>query len=289
MKAGVIGLGAMGHGIAANLARAGLLAAVWNRTRSKAEAFAGEHGVAVADEPATVAAAADVILVSVSADNDLLGVIDALKEGLEPGKVVVDTSTVAPDTAREAAERIRATGAGFLDAPVSGGPEGARKGSMVMMIGGDEAVLDRIRPVLDPICGSANFMGPSGAGQATKAVNQIMVAGIMQGVASALAYGRGQGLDLEQVIRVVGGGAAGNWQLDNRGPNMVHDQFPPGFKLALHRKDLGIVRDVLAAKGLSLELIDRTLADYDRLIESGHGDEDISALYRLRCSELGSG
>ncbi len=289
MKAGVIGLGAMGHGIAANLARAGLLAAVWNRTRSKAEAFAGEHGVAVADEPATVAAAADVILVSVSADNDLLGVVDALKEGLEPGKVVVDTSTVAPDTAREAAERIRATGAGFLDAPVSGGPEGARKGSMVMMIGGDEAVLDRIRPVLDPICGSANFMGPSGAGQATKAVNQIMVAGIMQGVASALAYGRGQGLDLEQVIRVVGGGAAGNWQLDNRGPNMVHDQFPPGFKLALHRKDLGIVRDVLAAKGLSLELIDRTLADYDRLIESGHGDEDISALYRLRCSELGSG
>ena len=289
MKAGVIGLGAMGHGIAANLARAGLLAAVWNRTRSKAEAFAGEHGVAVADEPATVAAAADVILVSVSADNDLLGVVDALKEGLEPGKVVVDTSTVAPDTAREAAERIRATGAGFLDAPVSGGPEGARKGSMVMMIGGDEAVLDRIRPVLDPICASANFMGPSGAGQATKAVNQIMVAGIMQGVASALAYGRGQGLDLEQVIRVVGGGAAGNWQLDNRGPNMVHDQFPPGFKLALHRKDLGIVRDVLAAKGLSLELIDRTLADYDRLIESGHGDEDISALYRLRCSELGSG
>ncbi|MBK5936295.1 MAG: NAD(P)-dependent oxidoreductase [Halorhodospira halophila] len=288
MKAGVIGLGAMGSGLAANLARSGQLAAVWNRTREKAEAFAGEHGVALADEPATVATAADVTFISVDADADLLEVLDALVDALEPGKVVVDTSTVAPDTARLAAERIAPSGAAFLDAPVSGGPEGARQGTMVMMVGGDTAVLERIHPVLEPICSAAHAMGPVGAGQATKAVNQIMVAGIMQGVASALAYGKGQGLDLQQVIEVLGAGAASNWQLLQRGPNMVEDRFPPGFRLALHRKDLGIVRDVLAAQGIELDLIERTLADYDRLIEQGHGDEDISALYRLRRGDLGT-
>lgn len=289
MKAGVIGLGAMGSGIAANLASAGLLSAVWNRTRSRAEAFAGEHGVALADEPATVAAAADVIILSVGADDDVLEVIEALEGGLEPGKVVVDTSTVAPDTARTAAERLRSAGAELLDAPVSGGPEGARNGTMVMMIGGEAPVLERIRPVLDPICGAAHHMGPAGAGQATKAVNQVMVAGVMQGVAAGLAYGRGQGLDLQQVIEVLGAGAASNWQLLNRGPNMVEDRFPPGFKVGLHRKDLAIVREVLAEQGIELDLIERTLADYDALIAQGHGEEDISALYRLRQRDLGTG
>ncbi|MFP4146108.1 MAG: NAD(P)-dependent oxidoreductase [Halorhodospira sp.] len=288
MKAGVIGLGAMGSGIAANLARAGALSAVWNRSRERAEAFAAEHGVALADEPATVAAAADVLLISVGADNDLLEVLNALRDGLAPGKVVVDTSTVAPDTARTAAERLSDSGATFLDAPVSGGPEGARQGTMVMMVGGDAAILERIQPLLDPICSAAHHMGPVGAGQATKAVNQIMVAGIMQGVATALAYGRGQGLDLQQVIEVVGAGAAGNWQLAQRGPNMVEDRFPPGFKLALHRKDLAIVRDLLAAQGIEQTIIEQTLADYDRLISQGHGEEDISALYRLRKMELGA-
>ncbi len=289
MQAGVIGLGAMGQGIAANLAGAGALAAVWNRTRERAEAFAAEHGAAVAADPAAVAAAADAVFISVSADADLLEVVDALVPGLAPGKAVIDTSTVAPDTARTAAERVRAAGAEFLDAPVSGGPEGARQGTMVMMAGGDAATLERIRPLLEPVCSAAHHMGPSGAGQATKAVNQIVVAGVIQGVAAGLAYGEGQGLDLEQVIEVVGAGAAGNWQLRNRGPNVAQGRFPPGFKLALHRKDLGIVRDVLAAQGIELELIERTLADYDRLIAQGRGEEDISALYRLRTAELGGG
>ena len=286
MWAGVIGLGAMGSGIAANLAQAGMLATVWNRSRDKAEALAEAHGVALAEEPATVAAAADVIFLSVGADDDVLEVIDALQAGLEPGKVVVDTSTVAPDTARTAAGRLRRAGAELLDAPVSGGPEGARKGTMVMMIGGEEATLQRVQPALDPICGAAHHMGPVGAGQATKAVNQVMVAGVIQGVAAGLAYGRGQGLDLHQVIEVLGAGAASNWQLLNRGPEAVEDRFPPGFKVALHRKDLAIVRDVLAAQGIDLDLIERTLADYDRLVEQGYGDEDISALYRLRTAEL---
>lgn len=286
MRAGVIGLGAMGSGIAANLARAGLLSTVWNRTHAKAASFAADYEVAMAEGPAAVAAAADVVLISVSADNDLLGVVDALAGNLAPGSVVVDTSTVAPDTAREAAQRVRSSGAEFLDAPVSGGPEGARNGTMVMMVGGDEKVLERIQAVLDPICSAAHYMGPVGAGQATKAVNQIMVAGIMQGVATGLAYGREQGLELDKVIEVLSGGAGSNWQLAQRGPNVARDLFPPGFKLVLHHKDLALVRASLAAQGVSLELIERTLADYDRLIEQGYGDEDISALYRLRRQDL---
>ncbi|BAU56623.1 2-hydroxy-3-oxopropionate reductase [Halorhodospira halochloris] len=287
MKAGVIGLGAMGNGIAANLANSSLLSAVWNRTQEKADAFSAEYNVAAVGSPAQVAAAADVVFISVSADNDLLGVIDDLSEGLSPGSVVVDTSTVAPDTAREAAQRVRSAGAEFLDAPVSGGPEGARQGSMVMMVGGDERVLERIQPLLDPICTAAHHMGPVGAGQATKAVNQIMVAGIMQGVAAGLAYGKAQDLELDQVIEVLSGGAGNNWQLVQRGPNIARAIFPPGFKLALHRKDLDIVRAELAQQGKGIELVERAISDYDNLIERGYGDEDISALFRLRQEEIG--
>jgi 3-hydroxyisobutyrate dehydrogenase len=276
----------MGSGIAANLAQAGLLSAVWNRTREKADAFSAEHGVAAVDEPSTLAAAADVVIISVCADDDLLDVVDAVEGGLAPGSVVVDTSTVAPASAREAAQRVRRAGAEFLDAPVSGGPEGARQGSMVMMVGGDEKVLERIQPVLDPICSAAHHMGPVGTGQATKAVNQIMVAGVIQGVAAGLAYGKAQGLQLDQVVEVLSGGAASNWQLVQRGPNIARDRFPPGFKLALHRKDLEIVRAALAEQGKSMELIDLTLSDYAELIEQGYGEEDISALYRKKGADL---
>lgn len=282
MKAGVIGLGAMGLGMAANLARAGLLAAVWNRTRSKAEAFAAEHEGVVAESPAEVAADADVIIVCVSADADVLEVVNAMQPALAPGKVVVDTSTVAAETARRVAGVVRAAGAEFLDAPVSGGVEGARNGTMVMMVGGDEAVLERVRPVLSVISGKAAHMGPVGAGQSTKAVNQIMAAGINSAVTEALAYGEAEGLDMERVIDVIKSGAAGNWFLEHRGPTMVRGVFDPGFKVRLHRKDLGIVRKGLAEKGVLLETVERIVDEYDALIADGYGDEDISALYRRR-------
>lgn len=283
MKAGVIGLGAMGWGMAANLAGADHLGAVWNRTRARAEQFGEDHdGVLVADDPGTVAAACEVILTSVSADPDVLGVVDALLPSLAPGKVVVETSTVAADTAREAAGRVRGAGAEFLDAPVSGGVEGARQGTMVMMVGGEEAVLERIRPVLSLISASATWMGPVGAGQATKAVNQLMAAGINQAVTEALGFGAREGLDLERVIEVLSGGAAGSWFLSHRGPTMAQGRFAPGFKVALHRKDLEIVRAMLESHGCSSDLVERTLADYDRLTAEGYGEEDISALYRLK-------
>ena len=282
MKAGFIGLGAMGAGMAANLARAGVLAAVWNRNYDKAVDFAGEHGVTAADEPATVAALCDLIVLCVSADADVLDVIDQLLPGLHPGQIVVDCSTVSADTAREAARRLATAQVGFLDAPVSGGVEGARNGQLVMMVGGDAEVLERARPLLSPMTKAITHMGPVGAGQATKAVNQIMAAGINQAVTEALAFGAAQGLDLDKVIGVVGNGAAGNWFVNHRGPTMTRGVFEPGFKVALHHKDLGICRAMMAAQGVALPVVEMTLHHYEKLMRDGHGEEDISALYRLK-------
>src|SRR5690625_671646 len=240
MKVGVIGLGAMGSGMAANLHRAGLLAAVWNRSAEKAEAFARDHGVVAASDPTALAKLCDIVITCVSRDEDVLEVIDALVPGVDDQTIVIDTSTIAVSTVNTAAQRLSARGAAFLDAPVSGGAEGARDGQLVVMVGGDAAVLDRARPALDAIAKSVTHMGALGSGQATKAVNQIMAAGVIQAVTEALAFGEAAGLDMDKVIDVVGGGAAGNWLLTHRGPTMVRGRFEPGFKLSLHHKDLNI-------------------------------------------------
>ena len=282
MKAAVIGLGAMGAGMAANLHRAGLLACAWNRTRSRAEAAAAPLGYTLADTLEQAAGSAELVITSVSADRDLLDVAAALKPALRRGTVVLDTSTVSADTARRVAADLAESGVDFLDGPVSGGKEGAEKGTMVMMVGGDPAVLDRVRPLLDVITAKVTHMGPVGAGQATKAVNQIMVAGINQAVGEALAFGAAEGLDLDKVIELLGGGAAGNWFLAHRGPTMVRDTFEPGFRLALHHKDLKICQAMAAAHGVQLPCVEMTLVHYQRLMETGHGDEDISALYRVK-------
>ncbi|MGD8429131.1 MAG: NAD(P)-dependent oxidoreductase [Ectothiorhodospiraceae bacterium] len=282
MKAGVIGLGAMGSGMARNLARAGMLAAVWNRTRSTAEAIADELGVTAADSPADVAAACDVIVTCVSADADVLEVVDAMLPSLAAGKVVVDTSTISADTARNAAQRVAETGARFLDAPVSGGKEGAQNGTLVMMVGGDEKALHTAMPALEAMTKAVSYMGESGKGQATKAVNQIMGAGINQAVSEALAFGQAMGLDMDKVIEVVSGGAAGNWFVQHRGPTMVRGTFEPGFKCALHHKDLSICRSMLDNLGVSLPVVEMTLKHYERLMDQGYGEEDISTLYRLK-------
>jgi 3-hydroxyisobutyrate dehydrogenase len=285
MKTGVIGLGAMGAPMARNLHRAGFLAAVWNRTRAKADALAAETGVAVADSPAGLAHEVDLVVTSVSRDADLEAVIAALLPGVQAGTVVVDTSTVGAETARAMAGRLAERGGQFLDAPVSGGVEGARSGRLAMMVGGDPAVLERVRPPLSTLAASITYMGPNGSGQATKAVNQVMAAGIAQAVTEALALGEALGLDMDKVIEVVSQGAAANWFLSHRGRSMVEGKFQPGFKLALHRKDLVICR-ALAGSG-RLPVVELTLADYERLIGEGLGDEDISVLYRHKRRLLG--
>lgn len=225
MKTGVIGLGAMGAPMARNLHKAGYLEAVWNRTAEKSLQLGGELGVAVATTPAELASRCGLVVLSVSADEDVLEMVLALLPGLQAGTVVLDTSTVSRETAVRAAELLQPAGASFLDAPVSGGIEGARKGTLAMMIGGDATVIAAVSPVLEAIAGRIAHMGPVGSGQATKAVNQVMAAGINQAVTEALAFAQALELPLDKVIDVTGSGAAGNWFLQHRGPTMMQGQF----------------------------------------------------------------
>lgn len=282
MKVGLIGLGAMGVGMARNVAKAGLLTGVYNRTQSKAQQLADELGVIVYPELQLLAADVDVVLLCVSADQDVLAVIDSIAEHLKPGTIVVDMSTVSSATAQLASASLAAKQAVFLDAPVSGGVEGAKNGTLAMMVGGDELALEKIRPVLAAMALRIVYMGPSGAGQATKAVNQIIGAGINQAVTEALAFAAAQQLPLDKVIDVISGGASGNWFLQHRGPSMTQGVFAPGFKVALHHKDLKICQGMAAQTGALSTIVDMTLLDYEQLMEQGFGDEDISALYRLK-------
>lgn len=282
IKTTVIGLGAMGAGMAANLHRAGLLAGAWNRTRERGLAAAQQHGFVFTDKLQAAAQAADLIITSVSADQDLLQITEQLAPLLQAGNVVLDTSTVNADTARQVSTMYEAHGIHFLDAPVSGGQEGAENASMVMMVGGDTEVLAQIMPALEVISRKVMHMGPVGSGQTTKAVNQIMVAGINQAVSEALAFGQHSGLDMDKVIEVVGGGAAGNWFLEHRGASMCSDRYAAGFRMALHHKDLQICQAMLERFDVHLPIVEMTLVHYQRLLEQGHGDEDISTLFRLK-------
>jgi len=281
-KAGFIGLGAMGAPMAGHLKTLGLLAAVANRTHAKAAAVAAELGVDAPDTLAELAARCDIIALCVTADADVLATVDALAPHLKPGAIVIDHSTVAPATAKEAAKRLAAVGAHFLDAPVSGGVEGAKNGKLSVMVGGDAAVLERARPVLEAYALRVTHLGDVGAGQATKAVNQVLVAGIAQAVCEGLALGQALGLDPERLLPTLGAGAAGNWFLDKRGDTMLRNEFSVGFKLALLHKDLAIVNGIAEQAGTVRHVIQQSLADYAELMSRGYGDDDISALIRLK-------
>ena len=282
MYVGFIGLGAMGKGMATNLAKANLLSGVYNRTTSTAQAIAAELAVTLYSDISTLAADMDVLLICVSADSDLLAVVEAIAETVKSGAVVVDMSTVSSETAKQAANLLQTKGVAFLDAPVSGGVEGAINGSLSIMIGGDAVIVEKVRPVLEAMSSRIIHIGEVGAGQATKAVNQVMCAGINQAVTEALAFAAAQNLPMEKVLTAVAGGAAGNWFLDKRGSTMTNGTFAPGFKLALHHKDLHICQTMAAQAGISIPLTDMTVLAYQQLMADGFGDEDISALYRLK-------
>ena len=279
---GFVGLGAMGRGMARNLHKAGLLGAVWNRTEATARALGDELGVAVTTDPADLAARCDCVVTCVSADADVIEVIAAMRDALRPGTIVIDCSTVSAETARAAAAGLAARGIDFLDAPVSGGVEGARDGTLAVMVGGPEGAFGRARPVLEAMGRAVTHFGPSGSGQAAKATNQIMCAGIIQAVAEAMAFARAEGLPLDRLIDTLGKGAGSSWYFVNRAPNMVRGTYPAGFRVRLHQKDLRICHDMAARHGVELPVVEATLEAYRRLIEQGHGDEDISTLFRLK-------
>ncbi|HWG00027.1 MAG TPA: NAD(P)-dependent oxidoreductase [Steroidobacteraceae bacterium] len=282
MKTGFIGLGAMGAHMARNLHRAGLLAAVWNRTAAKARALAAELGVEAPNTVAELAAGVDAVVICVSADNDVLEVVRALAPGLAAGAIVIDCSTVAADTARKAAELLGRQRAEFLDCPVSGGVEGAREGTLAVMAGGATPAFERARPVLEAMGRTVTHFGPTGSGQAAKATNQIMCAGIIEAVSEAMAFARAQGLPLEKLIDTLGKGAGSSWYFVHRAPNMARGSYPAGFRVRLHAKDLTICRDMAARFGVALPVVERMLSEYAELVSRGYGDEDISATFRLK-------
>ena len=202
--------------------------------------------------------------------------------GTQPGDIVCDFSTVAPATAQKVAASLAEKGAGFVDAPVSGGVEGARKGTLSVMAGGESANISRIMPVLEAVSGTVTHMGPVGSGQATKAVNQVIVAGTAEAVCEALALAEKLNLPSERLLPVVGAGAAGSWFLQHRGQTMLDNEFDVGFKLSLLLKDLLICRELAQDLDIPLPTVEAAIRDYSELVELGDGDHDISGLIRLK-------
>jgi 3-hydroxyisobutyrate dehydrogenase len=288
MKTGFIGLGAMGMPMAGNLARAGLLVGAWNRSAGRAADLAAETGVRAYADPASLAADCDLLVLCVSADADVLELVDRIVGQLRPGSIVVDCSTVSAETARSAAATLASAGTGFLDCPVSGGVEGARNATLAIMCGGDPATFEQARPVLEVLGKAVVHMGPTGFGQATKATNQIMCAGIIQAVGEAMAFAQAEGLPLDRVIDALGQGAGSSWYFVHRAPYMARGEYPAGFRVRLHQKDLKICRQMAERHGAHLPVVETTLMHYRRLIADGHGDEDISCIFRLKAELFGT-
>ncbi|HXY75496.1 MAG TPA: NAD(P)-dependent oxidoreductase [Steroidobacteraceae bacterium] len=282
MRVGFVGLGAMGVGMARNLHRAGLLVSVWNRTTEKARALGSELKVASPATVAELAGGVDALVSCVSADQDVLEVVRAAAPALKSGALVLDCSTISGESARKAAEILAPHAVEFLDCPVSGGVEGARDGTLAIMVGGSEAAFERAKPILQALGRTISYFGPSGSGQAAKATNQIMCAGIIETVAEAMAFAHAQGLPLERLIETLGKGAGSSWYFVHRAPNMVRGSYPPGFRVRLHEKDLLICREMAARLGVALPVVERMLGEYAELVARGYGDEDISADYRLK-------
>ena len=268
--------------MARNLHKAGILAAVWNRNADKARSLGSELGVAAPAGLEDFARLVDVAVVCVSADADVRSVVERMAPGLARGATLIDCSTVSADTARWAATFLGERGVGFIDAPVSGGVEGAKNGALAIMCGGDRAAFDAVRPVLAAMGKTIEHFGPSGAGQATKATNQIMCAGIIRACAEAMAFAGAHQLPLDRVVNTLGAGAGSSWYFVHRAPNMVRGAYPAGFRVRLHAKDLRICHDMAARFGVQLPVVESMLAEYAQLIEQGYGDEDISATHRLK-------
>jgi 3-hydroxyisobutyrate dehydrogenase len=292
---GFIGLGIMGGAMARNLIDVGHEVTVWNRTPGRADSLASA-GARVARTPAEVARANDVVMVCVSDTPDVEAVVfgpDGLAGGLHEGSIVVDHSTISSVATREYAGRVEELGARWLDAPISGGSEGAARGTLSIMVGGDVADLERVMPFLEAVGTTITHVGPLGAGQLVKAVNQILVVVTQLGVSEALLFAQAGGLDLDATLRAVSGGAAGSWMLANRGPQMIVRDWSPGFTIDLQQKDLRIVLDTADALGVPVLGTSLVFQLYRSLQERGLGDEGNHALVRaieaLSGIELGDG
>lgn len=281
-RVGFCGLGTMGVAMASNLRRAGFPLTVWNRSPGRAEALIA-LGATEAPTARDVAAASDVVVICVSDTPDVEQVLfgaSGVAEGATAGSLVIDCSTISPAETRAFSERLGERGVAMVDAPVSGGSEGAVSATLTIMVGGREADVERARPILAAMGRSITHMGPIGAGQATKAVNQVILCGTYLGVAEGLVLAMRAGLDAERVVAALGGGAARSWVLENRSRNMIADDYPLGFKVALHLKDVMIALEMARESGVALPVTALAAQLENGLVATGHGDEDVSALAR---------
>jgi len=270
-KLAFLGLGVMGYPMAGHLARAGHEVTVFNRSPAKADAWRAEYGGKAARTPAEAAKGADIVLMCVGNDDDVRAVAtghDGALAGMAKGTILVDHTTASADVAREVHGAAAAKGLGFLDAPVSGGQAGAQNGKLTIMVGGDEATFARAETVLAHYARAVTLMGPSGAGQLTKMVNQICIAGLVQALAEGIDFATRAGLDPERVLDVISKGAAQSWQMENRGKTMVADKFDFGFAVDWMRKDLGICLDEARKNGAQLPvsaLVDQFYAEIQKM------------------------
>jgi 3-hydroxyisobutyrate dehydrogenase len=281
-RIGFVGLGTMGAAMAANLRRAGFEVTAWNRTPGRAGELL-ELGGAEAGSPADVARASDVVVVCVSDTPDVEAVVlgpDGVGEGLAAGSLVIDCSTIAPAATRQIAAALRERGIGFVDAPVSGGSEGAKQATLTIFVGGEPADAERARPILEAMGKTITHFGPAGSGQAVKAVNQVVIAGAYLGVAEGIVLALKAGLDAEAVAAALGGGAARSWVLENRSGRMIDNEYPLGFRTSLHLKDLGIALELARSVGATLPVAGLAAQFESGLVARGRGDEDMSNLAR---------
>ena len=280
-KVAFLGLGVMGFPMAGHLAKAGHEVTVYNRTAAKAKAWTEKHKGRAAATPAEAAKGQDFVMTCVGNDDDLrsvvLGATGALA-GMATGAILVDHTTASAEVARELDAAAKGKGLGFLDAPVSGGQAGAENGKLTVMCGGESAPFERAKPVMDSYARAVTLLGPAGAGQLTKMVNQICIAGLVQGLSEGIAFAEKAGLDVNQVLDVISKGAAQSWQMENRGKTMHERKFNFGFAVDWMRKDLGICLAEAKRNGAKLPATQTILGYYDEISKSGGNRFDTSSL-----------
>jgi 3-hydroxyisobutyrate dehydrogenase len=272
----------MGSAMAANLARAGFDLSVWNRTPGRAEELKALGAVEV-QSPRELARASEVVVTCVTDSPQMAEVLfgpTGLAEGFAAGSLLIDCSTISPASAREFGQRLQDQGVAMLDAPVSGGSEGAVAGTLTIMVGGEPSDLERAQDILQAMGRTITHIGPLGSGQIAKAVNQVILCGTYLGVAEGVVLAMKAGMDPERVVGALSGGAAGSWILQNRRGRMIEDNYPLGFKLSLHRKDMAIALELAKSAGAVLPVASLAATLEDGLIAKGHGDDDNSALAR---------
>ncbi len=281
-KIGFVGLGIMGQSMTRNLMKAGYELFVFNRTAARMESLASE-GATPCASPAEVGENCDLVITCVSDTPDVEEVITGSKgiaQKMKPGGIIVDCSTSSPDLAKKLAVQLKEQGIGILDAPVSGGPEGAASGALSIMVGGEEDVFERAKPVLEAMGKTITLIGGPGAGQMTKVVNQVIIAISLEAVAEGIALAKKSGLDAEKVVTAVAGGAAASFMMDKRGPLILKEEFEtPYFSLGLHAKDMRIAMEAIESCGADLTLAKPANEIYQSLVDEGHGNLDHSAVY----------